>query len=163
MKKIFAGLCAGSIALSLTFANVASTLAAPVISPQAPAGLTHFEQVQYNQEWRKRGNGQGRQMYRGNRSGQFERRGNRAYYNGHRGYNRGRAGYRQYNGFWFPAAAFITGAIIGGALGSAPSAYRGGGSNHVQWCYDRWRSYRASDNSYQPYNGPRKQCMSPYS
>jgi hypothetical protein len=41
--------------------------------------------------------------------------------------------------------------------------YRGGGSAHVQWCYNRYRSYRAWDNTYQPYNGPRRQCWSPYS
>ncbi|MFC6486905.1 BA14K family protein [Nitratireductor sp. GCM10026969] len=33
---------------------------------------------------------------------------------------------------------------------------------HVGWCYDRYRSYRASDNTFQPYNGPRRQCVSPY-
>ncbi|PBC03276.1 BA14K family protein [Mesorhizobium sp. WSM3860] len=33
---------------------------------------------------------------------------------------------------------------------------------HVQWCYDRYRSYRAWDNTFQPYNGPRRQCISPY-
>ncbi|MGV3652562.1 MAG: BA14K family protein, partial [Devosia sp.] len=27
---------------------------------------------------------------------------------------------------------------------------------------DRYRSYRASDNTFQPYNGPRQQCVSPY-
>lgn len=36
-------------------------------------------------------------------------------------------------------------------------------SAHVEWCYDRYRSYRAYDNTYQPYNGPRRQCYSPYS
>jgi hypothetical protein len=34
---------------------------------------------------------------------------------------------------------------------------------HVNWCHNRYRSYRAWDNSFQPYNGPRKQCWSPYS
>ena len=34
---------------------------------------------------------------------------------------------------------------------------------HVNWCHNRYRSYRASDNSFQPYNGPRQQCWSPYS
>ncbi|WP_292227501.1 BA14K family protein, partial [Mesorhizobium sp.] len=34
---------------------------------------------------------------------------------------------------------------------------------HVRWCFDRYRSYRAWDNSYQPYGGPRQQCLSPYS
>ena len=33
---------------------------------------------------------------------------------------------------------------------------------HVQWCYDRWRSYRASDNTYQPLFGARRECVSPY-
>lgn len=33
---------------------------------------------------------------------------------------------------------------------------------HVSWCYDRFDSYNAQDNTYQPYNGPRQQCWSPY-
>lgn len=41
--------------------------------------------------------------------------------------------------------------------------YRGGGSAHVRWCYDRYRSYREWDNTFQPYHGPRRQCWSPYS
>ncbi|MGX9177379.1 BA14K family protein [Mesorhizobium sp. BHbdii] len=36
-------------------------------------------------------------------------------------------------------------------------------SAHVRWCYDRYRSYRAWDNTFQPYGGPRQQCWSPYS
>jgi hypothetical protein len=35
-------------------------------------------------------------------------------------------------------------------------------SAHVQWCYNRYRSYRAWDNTFQPYYGPRQQCISPY-
>ena len=37
------------------------------------------------------------------------------------------------------------------------------GPAHVNWCYSRYRSYRASDNTFQPYNGPRRPCYSPYS
>ena len=33
---------------------------------------------------------------------------------------------------------------------------------HLRWCENRYRSYRASDNTFQPYNGPRRQCASPY-
>lgn len=33
---------------------------------------------------------------------------------------------------------------------------------HVAWCYDRFKSYNAYDNTYQPYEGPRQQCWSPY-
>jgi hypothetical protein len=34
--------------------------------------------------------------------------------------------------------------------------------NHVSWCASRYKSYRASDNTFQPYNGPRRTCASPY-
>jgi hypothetical protein len=85
---------------------------------------------------------------------------NRAgYYRGHRGYRHARPGYRQHNGFWFPLAAFGAGAIIGGAV----SRDRSYGGSHTQWCANRWASYRAYDNTYQPYNGGRRQCVSPYS
>ena len=40
--------------------------------------------------------------------------------------------------------------------------YGNGWSAHIGWCHDRWRSYRASDNSYQPFYGPRRQCRSPF-
>ena len=36
------------------------------------------------------------------------------------------------------------------------------GSRHVRWCYNRYRSYRAWNNTFQPYHGPRRQCRSPY-
>lgn len=87
----------------------------------------------------------------------------------HRGYRDYRPGYRRYNDFWFPAGAFVAGALIGSAIANqptyAPPAYAApayGNNAHVQWCYDRYRSYRASDNTFQPYNGPRQQCRSPY-
>lgn len=47
----------------------------------------------------------------------------------------------------------------------APRYYRqvyGGGSAHVRWCYARYRSYRAYDDTFQPYYGPRQACVSPY-
>jgi hypothetical protein len=31
----------------------------------------------------------------------------------------------------------------------------------VDWCYSRYRSYRAYDNTFQPYYGPRRQCIGP--
>jgi hypothetical protein len=33
---------------------------------------------------------------------------------------------------------------------------------HIRWCYNRYRSYRDWDNTFQPYHGPRRQCRSPY-
>lgn len=47
----------------------------------------------------------------------------------------------------------------------APRAYRQvyyGGSAHTRWCYARYRSYRAYDDTFQPYYGPRQPCVSPY-
>jgi hypothetical protein len=41
-------------------------------------------------------------------------------------------------------------------------AYRSGMNAHIAWCYDRYRSYRAYDNTYQPKYGPRRECRSPY-
>ena len=40
--------------------------------------------------------------------------------------------------------------------------YRPYNNAHLQWCYRRYRSYRASDNTFQPYHGPRRKCISPY-
>jgi len=67
----------------------------------------------------------------------------------------------------------VVGAIIGGVIvnevqrprQAQPPRARSAGflsQNHVNWCHNRWRSYRVSDNSYQPYNGPRRVCASPY-
>jgi hypothetical protein len=33
---------------------------------------------------------------------------------------------------------------------------------HVQWCLNRYRSYRVEDNSYTPYSGGSRACVSPY-
>lgn len=33
---------------------------------------------------------------------------------------------------------------------------------HVQWCADRFRSYRVEDNSYNAYRGGRRTCVSPF-
>jgi hypothetical protein len=92
------------------------------------------------------------------------RRERRGWHNGHRGYRYNRHGYRRHSdGWWYPLAAFGAGAIIGGAIANEPPVrYRPRGNAHIDWCYNRYRSYRASDNTFQPYNGPRRQCRSPY-
>ncbi len=90
----------------------------------------------------------------------FERQGNRVFLNGNRGYRNQRRGLRQYNGFWFPEAAFLGAIIIGQALDGQHMGRRN--SDHVEWCSDRYRSYRASSNTFQPFNGGRRICYSPY-
>ncbi len=99
--------------------------------------------------------------YRGDRYRYDGYRGDRYRYNGHRGYRYYRPGYRYYNDAWFPLAAFGTGLIIGNAISQPAPVYRTG-SSHAEWCFNRYRSYRAYDNTYQPYGGPRRQCISPY-
>jgi hypothetical protein len=34
---------------------------------------------------------------------------------------------------------------------------------HIKWCYARYKTYRASDNTYKPTKHTRRQCISPYS
>jgi hypothetical protein len=146
MKKIMSGLMATAISATFAVSGIAPSAAAPVYIPTAKVAQTTDVVDVRHRKWHRNG---------------FRRDRGNVYYNGHRGYRERRRGYRQYNGFWFPLGAFAAGAIIGGALNNNNNVYRGGNA-HVQWCYDRYRSYRASDNTFQPYHGPRQQCYSPY-
>ncbi|MBY4592439.1 BA14K family protein [Rhizobium redzepovicii] len=124
-------------------------------APQVEKSST-VENVQYRRYYRG-------DYYRpGYRPGAYYRPG---YYGGYRGYSYYRPGYRHYNGYWYPLAAFGAGAVIGGAVVAQPRYVAPAprmGSSHVAWCASRYRSYRAYDNTFQPYNGPRQQCYSPY-
>jgi hypothetical protein len=142
MKKLMSGVLTVTLAATLSVATVVPLSAAPVVVP-SQSTANDVQTVQHKQ-WRK--------MERHN--GRFYREGNARYHNGHRGYRERRRGYREHNGFWFPAGAFIAGALITGAIDNAPRS----GNAHVQWCYDHYRSYRAYDNTYQPYSGPRREC-----
>jgi BA14K-like protein len=89
------------------------------------------------------------------------------YYRHHNGgyYNNGYYNHGYYrhhdNGAGALIGGLAAGAIIGGLIASQPQAGPVG-NGHVDWCYSRYRSYRAYDNTYQPYYGPRRQCYSPY-
>ncbi len=99
-------------------------------------------------------------------------------YSGPRYYRGGYDGRDRYYGRYYrrgPSAGAIigglaAGAIIGGALAQpyyerryvAPRRYVNSGNAHVNWCYSRYRSYRAYDDTFQPNYGPRRQCVSPY-
>ena len=67
------------------------------------------------------------------------------------------------------AALTTTGASAGGYGNGGhnggyqkPYRHTNNWKRHVAWCHDRYNSYRAWDNSYQPYGGPRQICYSPY-
>ena len=166
MLKIISSACAALMVFTVPFA--APAVAMPVSSPawDAPAAGPVIP-VQRSQSWSGGGRWQGNQNWHGNQD--YWWRHGRPYYRGHLGHRHYRHGHRQYRGHWFPPAAFIAGAIIGGAIANQAPAprYRGGyggyGNAHVEWCYARYRSYQDWDNTFQPYNGPRRQCISPYS
>ncbi|WP_117190780.1 BA14K family protein [Rhizobium terrae] len=125
------------VAIASTLTTFGPAQAFQVSAPPGISAASPVTDVQYRRDWRDR----------------------RGWYNGHRGYRDRRPGYRYHNGFWFPLAAFATGAIIGGAI----QADRGGyGSRHVAWCESRYRTYRASDNTYVASAGVRRTCVSPY-
>ncbi len=88
-----------------------------------------------------------------------------ATYNNYRGYNQPRPGYQSYNGFWFPPAAFIAGAIIGGALSQQQPQQRSYAyvTQHTNWCQQRYRSYNIASDTFTGYDGYTHYCVSPYS
>ncbi|MGY6706812.1 MAG: BA14K family protein [Rhizobiaceae bacterium] len=158
MKRAIAIFCAVAVTTTTLGASATTAAATSLAMPLGQAAEAQLHEIQY------RGNQRPRAQQRTQQRRGFYRQGNRSYYNGHRGYTQRRAGYRQYNGYWFPPAAFVVGAIIGGAIASQPQAARPGrlSQAHVNWCQNRYVSYRLSDNSFQPYNGPRRACHSPY-
>lgn len=172
MKKLLSGLCASTLAFSLAASSMLPANAAPMFVPERAPAL-EIQNVQSNGEVRRlrralrqdrRGDRREarRERREDRRDRRVERRGDGYYYNGRRGYRYARQGYREYNGFWFPAAAFLAGAIVTGAVNSQPRVVVRQGGSHVDWCYNRYRSYRAYDNTFQPYNGGRQLCYSPY-
>lgn len=152
MNRIISGLLATTLSASFVAAEIVPVNAQPSYVPMGQGLSSDVQAVQY-QEWRRHRNF--------NRNRTFSRN-DGMYWNGHRGYREYRRGYRRHGDFWFPLAAFATGALITGAIINNQNRVYRGGDAHVQWCYDRYRSYRASDNTFQPYDGPRQQCYSPY-
>lgn len=155
MKK-FGILCLAAVTALASHAPAQAMPAAPAAASQPGA---HVELV-HHKPWHRRGPHHRWQGDAGPGS---------SYYNGYRGYRERREGYRRHrDGWWYPLAAFGAGMIIGGAIASPPRhvepryAAPDLPARHVRWCYNRYRSYRAFDNSYQPYDGPREQCYSPY-
>lgn len=153
MKPLSVGIGAAVLALSLA----ASTAVPAFAAPPGPCAGPNCAQ---GQGWNKNGPNWNNNGPNWNNRGKFERRGNYAYFNNHRGFRDRHPGYRYYNGFWFPPAAFIFGTIVGSTIANSQGS---GYSAHVAWCEDHYRSYRQYDNTWQPYNGPRQVCISPYS
>ncbi len=143
-QAVMSLLAAGTVAL--TSVSPASALV-PVANQQVPA-LTETAPIQVRDHV--------------NRNVRYNNeiyiRNGKTYWNGYRGYREYRPGHRRHSGFWYPGAAFSLGIILAPAVRN--NVYRG--NTHVNWCANRYQSYRAYDNTWQPYNGPRRICVSPY-
>jgi hypothetical protein len=129
------------------FSGALPAHAFPGVSAPKVEVAQQAEKVQWRDGWR-RGGPRYRYYRHGRHHGHYYRR--HRHHHGHAGAIIG---------------GLAAGAIIGGALAQPryvrPHRYAGA-SSHTQWCYGRYRSYRAFDNTYQPYGGPRRQCYSPY-
>lgn len=127
---------AGALAALMAATSAIPVSAAPLVVPQVHK-QTDVETVQY--------------------------RDRRGWYHGQRGYRYHRPGYRRHSdGWWYPLAAFGAGAVIGGAIAGSRPAEAGVNPRHYDWCASRYRTYRASDNTYVPRAGVRAECRSPY-
>jgi hypothetical protein len=144
-----------AMSVMTAFTGVVPAQAFPVASAPKIEAAQPAPEVQQVQYWRHR-------HHRDHRWGGLRRSWGRDRHDYSNRYYRGRY-YRHHHHHGSNAGAIIgglaAGAIIGGALAQPRYA---GGNSHVEWCYSRYRSYRASDNTYQPNYGPRRQCRSPY-
>jgi hypothetical protein len=170
MNRIMSGLLATVLSASFAVAQIVPVNAQPIYVPLGQNVSSDVQTVQ-DERWRWRNRDFSRRDFRRDFSRRdFSRRDFRRfagnddfrYYRGYRGYRYYRPGYRRYNDYWFPLAAFATGALITGAIINNQSRRIYRGDAHVEWCYSRYRSYRAYDNTFKPYYGPRRQCISPY-
>lgn len=147
-----AGLTALGLLAGLSVPSLAGPMPQPSVAPSADVTLVRSSSAgdppgsdvrrwrQNHNEWRRRRHGD-RHHWRNNSWR-------------HRHHYRGGSGVYFGLGLGVPAYRYVE-----------PRRYyrtRGISSSHVQWCYDRYRSYRAWDNTFQPYHGPRQQCYSPY-
>ncbi|MDB5561015.1 MAG: hypothetical protein JWN11_433 [Hyphomicrobiales bacterium] len=142
MRKILASITAIALAATLTVGEVGSAIAQQ--ESLASKGDSYVPQHYWG--------------YQPQGNWGYEQRSDYGYYNRYRGYRHQTPSYRYNDGFGFSSGAFLglfLGSIIGGAV------LRGGGG-HVQWCHNNYRSYRHYDNTYQPFSGPRRRCVSPY-
>jgi|GEM_PF-293072 hypothetical protein len=147
---------------------------APLASVIAPGAMSDLVQVDRRKDGRVRDQrGYGRDQRRHGRDQRVDRR--EGYRGGYRGYRTPRNGYRRddNDGLFYPLAAFALGAILLNELNNnqrqGQTASRGWShiparniSAHDNWCAGKYRSYRTSDKTFQPYNGPRRYCNSPY-
>jgi Ni/Co efflux regulator RcnB len=138
------------VSLMTALTSFVPAQAMPTRAMATSAGTTEVQQVQYREDRRiirrhsQRYNGRYDRRERYSNRDRWDRRDR---YNDGRRYDR-----RRRNNGAAIIGGLAAGAIIGGAIASQN---RDGGSSS---CAARYRSYRASDNTYQPSSGPRRVC-----
>ncbi len=159
---------------SLALFEVASAATLPLntsnTTPQSAETELPIQKVGHRGGGRRRfRRGGGRRYgYRrgGGRNRGYYRSGGRRY-----GYHRGRHGpryhYRRgryrhyYNGYWYGVPFWLGAAAVAGSYYYAEPAPADSG--HVEWCLDRYRSYRPRLDTFRGYDGYDHRCISPYS
>jgi hypothetical protein len=136
MKKIAIIL----VSVITAFTSYVPAQAFPAAGTSTPAVASDVQQVQYRDERRY----VPRDRRYNDRYDRRDRYSNRGDYRRHDRYG------RRHNNTGAIIGGLAAGAIIGGAIASQN---RGDSS-----CASRYRSYRASDNTYQPSYGPRRVC-----
>jgi hypothetical protein len=165
MKPLFAhSIKTGVMALGLVFGLAGSTFAGPMpqLAPSVPSSMAASDIIPIRDGWA--GGNSRADYWRHNRHNRHWNGNRWRHHNTHRRYyndRRWRGHRRHYGGSGFYLG--LGGLAIGPAIRyyEPRRVYRGSNA-HVRWCYNRYRSYRASDNTFQPYHGPRQQCYSPY-
>ena len=164
IKKYISTALLGAV---ISLPSMASTMAAPIHIPSPQNIIDTSNPVV---EVRRRG---GISRGRGARRGGFSRgRGGFSRGRGARrgGFSRGRGGFSGFNrgGIYYRGGGhyrsnnvvpYIVGGIIVGGVAYQSQAHY---SQHVAWCDEKYRSYNVRTDSFQPYNGPRRRCNSPY-
>jgi hypothetical protein len=143
------------VSTAIAAAIAACAFALPVVGGATPAEAGSYAERKYLST-RDRGDG----GIAGFRQRQNQYHGNRAYrHEGHRHHKRYRHRYGHYNHFyngWYYSYPWWLGAVT-----VAPSY--GDDDLHVQWCYDRYRSYNEDRDAFKGYDGRWHRCISPYS
>jgi BA14K-like protein len=165
MRRLISAICAATLFAS---ANAVPARAVPPIAPPPIEVNDLVVQAKYkcrdcSRSRSSHRRGHSSRKYYGNNhhyKKNYNKHYNKKYYakRRHKNYN-----YHSNNRYWDDDDDYwwgVPGVFLGAAiLGSTLYASN---NSHVGWCYKRYRSYRASDNTFQPYHGPRRRCVSPY-
>jgi BA14K-like protein len=152
-KKFYPLALASALGVATFAAHSSSASAAALVIPQVLAGEAQSASDGRLQDARHRG-----QIHNYNRNDHGRRCRTRD--GGCRHFHRG---------YYYETPWWTIPLIIGGAIASSDRDYYDddrfegrGNSRHVQWCFDRYRSYNPRYNTWVSYSGDERQCRSPF-